>query len=167
MTFHNDTTSRYDASKVVANQGDKRIMQLILSVVVLVLGVSSIAFGQYKKGSIQDQLIQMDKAWTFAELKGDKKAAAALIADDYVGTTQRGEIENKTQYLASVVPNADMVKSDDYRVTIHGNMAIMTHRATVEGVRNMQFRSTHIWMKRGGKWLIVAHHGSQISPPIE
>ena len=142
-------------------------MKLILSAVVLVLAISSIAFGQYKKGSVEDKLIQLDKAWTSAELKGDKKAAGALIADDYVGTTQRGEIENKAQYLASVVPNADMVKSDDYKVTIHGNTAIMTHRGTVEGVRNIKFRSTHIWMKRGGKWLIVAHHGSQILPPVE
>lgn len=142
-------------------------MKHILSAFVVVLAISSVAFGQYKKGSVEDQLIQLDKAWTFAELKGDKKAAAALIADDYVGTTQRGEIENKTQYLASVVPNADMVKADDYKVTIYGNMAIMTHRATVEGVRNIQFRSTHIWMKRGGKWQIVAHHGSRIAPPDE
>ena len=79
------------------------------SAVVLVLAISSIAFGQYKKGSVEDQLIQMDKAWTFAELKGDKKAAGAVIADDYVGTTQRGEIENKAKYLASVVPNAGLV----------------------------------------------------------
>jgi hypothetical protein len=107
----------------------------------------------------------MDKAWTLAELKGDKKAAGAVIADDYVGTTQRGEIENKTQYLASVVPNADAVTADEYKVSVHGNTAIMTHRGTVKGVRNIQFRSTHIWMKRGGKWLIVAHHGSRISPP--
>ena len=140
-------------------------MKLILSAVVLILGISSIALGQYKKGSVEDQLIQLDKAWTSAELKGDKKAAAALIADDYVGTTQRGEIENKTQYLAGVVPNADMVKSDDYKVTIYGNTAIMTHRATVSGVRNMQFRSTHVWMKRKGKWQVVAHHGSMIAPP--
>lgn len=142
-------------------------MKPILSAVVLVLAISSIAFGQYKKGSVEDKLIQMDKAWTFAELKGDKTAAGALIADDYVGTTQRGEIENRTQYLASVVPNADFVKSDDYKVTIYGKTAIMTHRGTVEGVRNIKFRSTHIWMKRGGKWLIVAHHGSQILPPLE
>ncbi len=133
----------------------------------MVLGISSIAFGQYKKGSVEDKLIQMDKAWTFAELKGDKKAAGALIADDYVGTTQRGEIEGKAKYIASVVPNAHMVRADEYKVTIYGNTAIMTHRATVEGVRNIQFRSTHIWMKRGGKWLIVAHHGSQILPPVE
>jgi hypothetical protein len=142
-------------------------MKPILSAVVLVLGISSIAFGQYKKGSVEDQLIQIDKAWTFAELKGDKKAAGALVADDYVGTTQQGMLENKTQYLASLAPNADVVRSDDYQVRIFGNTAIMTHRATVEGVRNIKFRSTHIWMKRGGKWLVVAHHGSQIVPPPE
>jgi hypothetical protein len=140
-------------------------MKLILSTVVLTLGISSIALGQYKNGSIEDKLIQLDKAWTSAELKGDKKAAGDLIADDFVGTTQRGEIENKAQYLSGVVPNADMVKADDYKVTVHGNMAIMTHRATVQGVRNIQFRSTHIWMKRNGKWQIVAHHGSRIAPP--
>lgn len=139
-------------------------MKPVLAAIVLLLAISSIAVGQYKKGSVEDQLIQLDKAWTLAELRGDKKAAGAVIADDYVGTTQRGEVENKAQYLATVVPNADMVKSDDYKVTIHGNMAIMTHRGTVEGVRNIQFRSTHIWMKRGGKWQIVAHHGSRISP---
>ncbi len=66
-------------------------MKTTLSAIVFVLAISSIAFGQYKKGSVEDKLIQLDKTWTFAELKGDKKAAGALIADDYVGTTQRGE----------------------------------------------------------------------------
>jgi len=142
-------------------------MKPMFSVVVLVLGISSIAFGQYKKGSVEEELIRLDKAWTSAELKGDKKAAEALVAKDYVGTTQRGASEDRAQYLAGVVPNADMVKSDDYKVTVYGNVAIMTHRGTVEGVRNIQFRSTHIWMKRKGKWQIVAHHGSRIAPPEE
>lgn len=143
------------------------MMKPMLLTFAVVLGISSLTFGQYKKGSVEDKLIQLDKAWTFAELKGDKKAAGALVADDYIGTTQQGETENKTQYLASVVPNADMVKSDDYQIRIFGNTAIMTHRGTVEGVRNIKFRSTHIWMKRGGKWLIVAHHGSRVIPPEE
>ena len=142
-------------------------MKPLLSIVILILGISSIAFGQYKKGSVEDKLIQLDKAWTSAELKGDKRAAGALVADDFVGTTQRGEVQNRSQYIASVVPNADMVKSDEYKVTIYGNTAVMTHRSMVSGVRNIQFRSTHIWMKRGGKWQIVAHHGSLIAPPEE
>jgi len=142
-------------------------MKPILSIAVLVLAMSSVAVGQYKKGSVEEQLIALDKAWTQAELKGDKKAAGALLGEDFVGTTQRGEIETKAEYLANVTANSDNVKADDYKVTIHGNTAIMTHRSTVDGVRNIQFRSTHVWMKRNGKWLIIAHHGSQITPPIE
>ena len=142
-------------------------MRPVFFAVVLVLGISSVAFGQYKKGSVEEKLIQLDRAWTFAELKGDKKAAGAFVADDYVGTTQRGEVENKSQYLAQFAANADMVRSDDYKVRIFGNTAIMTHQGTVEGVRNIKFRSTHVWMKRKGKWLVVAHHGGQILPPIE
>jgi len=143
-------------------------MKAIISIVVLVLATCSAAYAQqFKKGSVEEQLVALDKAWTAAELKGDKKAAGALVASDYVGTTQRGEIQNKAQYIAAITPNSDMVKADDYKITVHGNTAIMTHRSTVEGVRNIQFRSTHVWMKRGGKWLIIAHHGSQITPEIE
>lgn len=139
---------------------------LIVSLFV-VLGLSSFAFGQYKKGSVEEKLIGLDKAWTFAELKGDKKATGEFVAEDYQGTTQSGEVENKEQYLAGITANSDMVMSDDYKIRIFGNTAIMMHRGTVKGVRNMQFRSTHVWMKRGGKWLIVAHHGGRIMPPEE
>jgi hypothetical protein len=142
-------------------------MKPILSIALLILAAASVTFGQYKKGSVEDQLIALDKAWTQAELKGDKKAAGALLGEDFVGTTQRGEIETKSRYLAGVTANSDNVKADDYKITIHGRLAIMTHRSTVEGVRNIQFRSTHVWQKRGRKWLIIAHHGSQVSPPIE
>lgn len=140
-------------------------MKLIIGMCVLVLGMASAVVGQAKKTpSVQDQLIELDKAWTRAELKGDRRAAGALVAEDFVGTTQRGQIQTKADYIASITPNSDMVKSDDYKITVHGNTAIMTHRSTVEGVRNIQFRSTHVWMKRNGKWLIIAHHGSQILP---
>ena len=140
-------------------------MKPFFTALILLLGSALIASAQYKKGSLEDQLIHLDKKWTHAELTGDKKAAAEFVADDYVGTTQRGAIETKAQYLSGVMPNSDMVTADDYKVTIHGKIAIMTHRATVKGVRNVQFRSTHVWMKRNGKWQIIAHHGSLIAPP--
>lgn len=131
-----------------------------------VLAFAAIAAGQDTKAD-EEELMRLDRAWTAAELKGDKKAAAALLGEDFVGTTQRGQIQNKAEYMAGVTANADMVKSDDYKITIHGDIAVMTHRSTVQGVRNIQFRSTHVWAKRDGKWLIIAHHGSQILPEPE
>jgi len=137
----------------------------MILVVMFVAAFASAVSGQYKEGSVEARLIELDKAWTSAELKGDKKAAEELVADDYVGTTQRGVLENKETYLAGVVPNADMVTSDDYKITIDGDIAIMTHRSTVKGVRNVQYRSTHVWKKHNGKWKIIAHHGSLIAEP--
>ena len=38
-----------------------------------------------------------------------------------------------------------------------------THRVTVTGERNFQYRSTHIWMERDGRWQLVAHHSGDIT----
>jgi hypothetical protein len=142
-------------------------MKVTIWMFAFVVAMASAAVGQDKKESVEEELMRLDRAWTAAELKGDKKGAGAMVGEDFVGTTQRGEIQNKAEYVRGVTPNSDMVKADDYKIIIHGDIAIMTHRSTVQGVRNIQFRSTHVWQKRDGKWLIIAHHGSQITPEIE
>ena len=48
-------------------------MKWLILPVFMVLSFSASGFGQYKKGSVEEKLIELDKAWTFAELKGDKK----------------------------------------------------------------------------------------------
>jgi ketosteroid isomerase-like protein len=49
-------------------------------------------------------------------------------------------------------------------VRVFGDTAIMTHRGTVVGQESLQYRSTHVWMKRDGRWQLVAHHSSNITP---
>lgn len=139
-------------------------MKRILFVAVIVLGVSAVAFGQYKKGSVEQTLIDLDKAWTQAELKGDKTAAGMYVADDFRGTNQDGTVDDKTAYLATIEATTDTDMADDYNVRVFGNTAIMTHRGTVTGKNPLVYRSTHVWMKRGGKWVIVAHHSSNVIP---
>jgi hypothetical protein len=141
-------------------------MKQILFVAMIVLGLSTLALGQYKAGSVEQKLIDMDKAWTAAELKGDKTAAGMYVADDYMATMPDGTMQNKTQYLADLKASPDDVDmADDYNVRVFGNMAIMTHRGTVTGKNPTVYRSTHVWMKRGGKWVIIAHHSGEIQKP--
>ena len=136
-------------------------MKRLLFVAGLILIAGTFTFGQQEK--IKAALIQMDKDWTAAELKGDKKAAGMFVADDFWETNQDGTVWNKTQYLAGLQATKDTDMGDDYVVRFFGNdMAIMTHRGTVKGERDFQYRSTHVWMNRGGKWQIVAHHSSEI-----
>ena len=137
-------------------------MKRIIFVIGLLLVVSSFIIGQQKDPKLEATLIQMDKDWTAAELKGDTKAAGMFVADDFWETTQEGKVWNKAQYLADVKATKDTDVADDYSVRFFGDTAIMTHRGTVKGERDFQYRSTHVWMNRGGKWQIVAHHSSEI-----
>jgi hypothetical protein len=130
---------------------------------VFLLLVSTFAFGQTDQKAIKMKLIQMDKDWTAAELRGDKKAIDMYIADDFWGTTPDGMLQNKTQYLADIKATKDTDVADQYEIRFFGNdVAVMTHRGTVTGENPAQYRSTHVWVNRGGKWMIVAHHSSNI-----
>ena len=98
-----------------------------------------------------------------AEQRGDKEAASRFVADDYLETLQGGRFQNKAQYLDAIKPATNKVSEDEYVVRVFGKMAIMTHRVTVTGERNFQYRSTHIWMERDGRWQLVAHHSGDIT----
>jgi len=141
-------------------------MKRILFVAGLLLIAGTFTFGQEEK--LKATLIQMDKDWTAAELKGDTKTAGMYVADDFWQTNPQGELWNKTQYLADLKPSKDSDMADQYSVRFFGkDVAVMTHRGTVKGERNFQYRSTHVWVNRGGKWQIVAHHSSEIAPPAK
>ena len=91
-------------------------MKRILFVSALVLIASSFAFGQAKNAKETEvKLIQMDRGWTAAEMKGDAKTAGMYVADDFWGTTPEGKVENKTQYLAGIKADPDNNDvADDY-----------------------------------------------------
>ena len=141
-------------------------MKRILFVAGLLLIAGTFTFGQEEK--LKATLIQMDKDWTAAELKGDTKAAGMYVADDFWQTNPQGELWNKTQYLADLRASKDTDVADEFSVRFFGkDVAVMTHRGTVKGERSFQYRSTHVWVNRGGKWQIVAHHSSEIAAPAK
>src|SRR3954453_21853979 len=109
-------------------------MKRILFVAGLLLIAGTFTFGQQKNPKLEATLIQMDKDWTVAELKGDTKTAGTYVADDFWQTNPQGEFWNKTQYLADLKPSKDSDMADQYSVRFFGNdVAIMTHRGTVKG----------------------------------
>jgi hypothetical protein len=140
-------------------------MKRILFVVGLLLIASAFAFGQKKDAKTEAMLIQMDRDWTAAELRGDKKAATMVVADDFWGTQPDGTMQNKAQYAADLKASKDTDVADEYVVRFFApDVAVMTHRGTVAGEKPLQYRSTHVWVNRGGKWQIVSHHSSEVSP---
>ena len=139
-------------------------MKRILFVVGLLLIASAFALGQQKNPKLEATLIQMDRDWTASELRGDKKAASMVVADDFWGTQPDGSMQNKAQYLADLKATKDTDVADEYVVRFFSpDVAVMTHRGTVTGEKPLQYRSTHVWVNRAGKWQIVAHHSSEVA----
>lgn len=144
-------------------------MRRMFLITMIAIAGASIAVGQTKdtnakpNSKVEAELIKLDKEWTAEELRGDKEAASRFVADDYLETLQGGRVQDKAKYVAAIKPVTDKVTEDEYVVRVFGKMAIMTHRVTVAGTRNFQYRSTHIWMERDGRWQLIAHHSGDIT----
>ena len=61
-------------------------------------------------------------------------------------------------------------ENEDLKVTAHGDTAISTYRfvVSIKGESmdvHRRYRTTNVWMKRGGRWQIVAAHMAFVLDP--
>ena len=99
-------------------------------------------------------LIQLDRDWGAAGIKGDAAAVAKLLADDLVSVDNEA-VRDKKGELALVKPEpaGTQYEPTDYKVQFLGNdLAIMTHGTKGKDAHN----SMHVWSRKGGKWQVVA-----------
>jgi beta-lactamase regulating signal transducer with metallopeptidase domain/uncharacterized protein YchJ len=98
----------------------------------------------------------------------DTSVFERLLADDYIGTGPDGRVENKAQAIAEV-KRQDItytkMEIDDFRARIDGNSAVTNFLGTVffkaQGEdSSVQYRYTCSFVKRNGRWLIIAIHMS-------
>src|SRR5215204_3160419 len=146
----------------------KKIFAVTLLTILSMVGV-------YAQNSADEQeLIKLDKEWSAAMNRGDRDTLNRIVADDF--TTRNGNF-NKAQYIEQAMKD----KADDdinlknataepfnYAVKFKGaEMAVMTHFTIGKGeYKGKSFtnynRSFHVWMKRGGRWQVVATESSPV-----
>ena len=122
--------------------------------------------------SAEQELITLDKSWGDAGLKGDSAVLERILADDFIGNSPTG-VATKAQNIAEAKTNATDITNatyvaDEYTVRfLDPNTAVMTHRAVEKGLNkgkeyNDQHRSMHVWVKRDGRWQVVASQATPI-----
>lgn len=152
-------------------------MKRLLVVVVLVLAVPCLAFGQAAKkpatGSGQaaeQQVSALERAWIDASLKYDTAWFESHIADTMVNTDEEGVVTGKAELVGGVKNHANKFESltyDDLKVQAYGDTAIATGIVVIKGTskgKDISGRSqwTDTWIKRGGQWQCVASHSTRI-----
>jgi ketosteroid isomerase-like protein len=131
--------------------------------IALALAVPSLTFGQIKRNTMQKEVLRLEKEFTQAIVKNDEKAVARFLADGWIIIDPDGGIIDRAHFLGVIESGAlthEMIESDDTRVLIYGNTAIVTALTTTKGkfsghAFTTQERATDVFVKQNGRWLCV------------
>jgi len=93
---------------------------------------------------------------------------AAVLDEDFVITFEDGSTYSKTGYLsysASSSTHVELADISEMKIRMHGDTAVVTgvyHEKGVDNLRTYDYhdRFTDVWMKKSGKWRLVAAHYS-------
>ena len=147
-------------------------MKQTLIIALWVLAASSITDAQTRSNNrVEQEIRRINREVAEAGLRGDKATAERLIADDYLYTGMDGSTRTKAQIIKDMQPLPANInyssRVEDVVIRDFGGTAVMSYRMVedveVNGQKNsMQYRSTDVFMRRKGKWQLIATHTSTI-----
>lgn len=142
-------------------------MKPITALILLTLSLTvAVAFPQE---SPVDAVQKLERAWLDAYEQHDAKAMDAIMADDFTITFPNGSMQSKTQILASLKgprPAGRSIKfhTEDVQARVYGDTVILIGRVVTQYQRDGQSASkeeqryTDTYVKRNGRWQVVASH---------
>src|SRR4029079_891863 len=122
------------------------------------------------------ELMQLEREIGDANVRRDKSFFEPIEADEFIFTDSAGGLTTKAEDVASLDKPAGEFKLisyavDDMRVRVYGKTAVVTGRTTTKlqskdrEVTNRS-RFTDVFVKRDGRWQLVAGHSSRLREPV-
>jgi ketosteroid isomerase-like protein len=128
------------------------------------------ASNQNADSEIKQAEAQLADAFT----RQDVARISDLWSDDFVFTFPSGKVFTKQQRLAGMKPlppdaTATLInRNDQVVVRVYGNTAVATVLSTwkaADAATGDQYQATHVWVKRQGRWQMVAAQVAQLKKP--
>ena len=127
-------------------------------------------------GEAEREVRKLERAWLDAYEQRDAKAMDAIVADDFTITFADGSIQTKAQILNSIKaprrPASPTFKfhTEDVQSRVYGDTVILIGRVVTEYQRDgkavkEENRYTDTYVKRRGRWQVVASHLSNVPQP--
>ena len=113
---------------------------------------------------MQEEILKMEKDFEQAVIKNDADAVARFLHDDWIIIDPDGGIVDKERFLAVIRSGAlthEVMKSEDVKVRIYGDTAVVTALTVTTGAYNGQSfttreRATDVLVKTAGQWQTVS-----------
>ena len=120
----------------------------------------------------EQTLIDLQVAWMDAWQREDREALEAILAPEFTLTSARThQIVDRAGWLGLL----DRVKNEsfeytDFRIDVFGDAAVVRSRMSQVAMVddqpwNATFMLTDVWIRRAGRWQVVARHSS--TPPAQ
>jgi ketosteroid isomerase-like protein len=140
---------------------------LAVVLTVLVPGLGS-AQSLKQKAAIEKEIKRLDVAHADAILRGDLVALDKLWTEDFRVNNPFNQVDRADRIRTGAVTYSSFIREPE-TVLIHGDTVIvMGHEIVVpkgdspDAGKTINRRYTNIWMKRSGKWRLIARHASVI-----
>ena len=122
-------------------------------------------------GELEEELIAVAHEWDRAMVENDAEAIGRYMADDWTIIGPDGSVGDKATFLGLVKSGAlthDVMESEDFKVRIYGETAVVTARGVSGGkfqgqaFREME-RSSCVFVRQEGRWRCVLTHLSRLA----
>ena len=112
----------------------------------------------------------LEAQWDAANLRGDAAALDRLFADGFIMTDSDGVVRAKAEVVGELKAGRirySAATSDDLRIILHGDAAVVSGRWTGtythnSKTTNLRERYTNFYARIKGHWRCVASHGSSL-----
>ena len=153
------------------------VIFMILVAALLFPAGQSRALQAPQASQAEQEVRKLERAWLDAYEQHDTKAMDTIVADDFTITFPDGSMQTKPQSLNSIKaprnPASPPLKfyTEDVQARVYGDsVVILIGRVVTEYVRDgktmkEQNRYTDTYIKRGGRWQVVASHLSNVARP--
>jgi len=121
---------------------------------------------------VEKEILRLEEALTETEMRVDVAALDRIYADDIMVTAPIGICVDKPVVMTEVRQAADKAKverydKDNLKVRAFGDTAVTSYRITAQArfedkEINANLCITNVWLKRQGRWQIVARHTANL-----
>jgi ketosteroid isomerase-like protein len=130
---------------------------------------AAIAGPEDSNKSVEATITELERAWAAAIVNRDTATLERLLAKEFNGTSPNAHTYSREMAigdLKSGVYVVDKMDLDEISVNVFGNTAVaFTSQEEKSRYGNEDFSGhyhyTDMWVKRGGRWQVVASHGSR------
>jgi len=110
--------------------------------------------------------LKIEKEFAQAIVSNDLEGIGRIVADEWIIIDPNGEIVDRTRFFEVIKSGAlthEMMESEDLRVRVYGDSAVVTAVTRTKGAFmgqnfSTQERATDVFVKRDGRWQCVLTH---------